>query len=157
DHMAIDVKGQRLFIANLSNDSLDVVDLKAGKLVKQIADQRKAQGVAYSPELNRIYLGNGADGVCNVFNGKTFEKLHSLKMPGEDTVRYDATSGLVYVGHAPASLTAFDAKTFKVKATIKLPGPPEAFQIDAGRKKLYVNCLGPATVAVIDMVKNEVV
>ena len=43
DHLALDAKGSRLFIANLSNNSLDVVDLKAGALVKQIPGQGKAQ------------------------------------------------------------------------------------------------------------------
>ena len=35
DHLAIDHKHGRLFVASLSNNSLDVVDLKAGKLLKQ--------------------------------------------------------------------------------------------------------------------------
>ncbi|MBX7106750.1 MAG: hypothetical protein K1X57_21930 [Gemmataceae bacterium] len=157
DHLALDAKGERLFVANLSNDSLDIVDLKAGKLVKQIVGQKKAQGVAFAPALNRIYQGNGTDGVCNVFDGKTFEKLHSLKLPDADNVRYHARSGLVYVGHGEKSLTAFDAKTYEVKATIPLPGAPESFQIDDGRKRMYVNCLKPATVAVINLDTHEVV
>lgn len=157
DHLAIDRTGERLFVANLSNDTLDVVDLKVGKLVKQIAGQTKAQGVAFAPDLGRIYQGNGTDGVCNVFDGTTFEKLHTLKLPDADNVRYHAGTGLVYVGHAEAAITAFDARTYAVKATVKLPGPPEAFQIDAGRKRLYVNCLKPATVAVIDLDTHEVV
>src|SRR5262249_48760134 len=57
DHLALDRKGQRLFVANLSNNSLDVVDLKAGKLIKQIPGQGKIQGVAYAPDLDRIFVG----------------------------------------------------------------------------------------------------
>ena len=34
DHLAIDTRHARLFVANLSNNSLDVVDLKAGQLLK---------------------------------------------------------------------------------------------------------------------------
>ena len=157
DHLALDAKGERLFIANLSNDSLDVVDLKAGRVVKQLTGQKKAQGVAFASALNRIYQGNGTDGVCNVFDGTTFEPLHTLKLPDADNVRIDPASGLVYVGHAEAMLTAFDAKTYAVKAAIKLPGAPESFQIDAARKRMYVNCLKPATVAVIDLVKHEII
>lgn len=156
DHLAIDTKGERLFVANLSNDSLDVVDLKAGKVAKQLTEQKKAQGVAFAPALNRLYQGNGTDGVCNVIDGKTFETLHTLKMPDADNVRYNPKSGLVYVGHADKSLTAFDAKTYEVKATVKLPGSPEAFQIDPDAGRLYINCLNPATVAVIDLDKHEV-
>ncbi len=82
DHFALDAKGNRLFVASLSNNSLDVVDLKVGKPVQQIPKQGKIQGVAYAADLDRIYVGNGSDGVCNVFDGKTYELLHSLKMGG---------------------------------------------------------------------------
>ena len=44
DHLALDVRGKRLFIANLSNNSLDVVDLKAGKLVKQVPGSGRFRG-----------------------------------------------------------------------------------------------------------------
>lgn len=31
DHMSVDVEGQRLFIAALGNDSVEIVDLRAGE------------------------------------------------------------------------------------------------------------------------------
>jgi hypothetical protein len=37
DHLAIDAKRRRLFVAELGNDSLAVVDLGAGKLLRTIA------------------------------------------------------------------------------------------------------------------------
>src|SRR5262249_5832330 len=139
DHMAIDMKSERLFVANLSNNSLDIVDLKAGKLVKQITDQKKIQGIAYVPALDRIFVGNGESGTCNAFDGKTYKLLHSIKLPDADNVRFDPNSGLVYVGHEENALTAFDAKTYDVKATTKLPGPPESFQIDSEHNRIYLN------------------
>jgi DNA-binding beta-propeller fold protein YncE len=157
DHLAIDARGKRLFVANLSNDSLDVIDLKAGKLVEQVPGQRKIQGVAYAPDLDRIFVGNGGDGVCNVFDGRSYKWLHTLKLPGANNVRYDRPTRQIYVGHAPNTLTAFDARTFKVKATIKLPGPPRAFQIHPNQPRLYVNTLTPSQVVVVDTAKNEVV
>jgi hypothetical protein len=157
DHMAIDTKGERLFVANLSNNSLDVIDLKAGKPVKQIPDQKKIQGVAYAADLDRVFVGNGVDGECRVFDGKTYQLLHTLKMPDADNVRFDPTTGLVYVGHAEHALTAFDAKTYEVKATVKLPGQPEAFQLDPERKRLYVNTVKPSGGAAVDLAKHEVV
>src|SRR5437763_5880272 len=81
DHMALDAKGERLFVANLSNDSLDVIDLKAGKLVKQIPGQKKAQGAAYAADPDRVFVGNGVDGECRAFDGRTFELLGSVKLP----------------------------------------------------------------------------
>src|SRR5262245_56924827 len=100
DPLAIDGKHSRLFVANLSNNSLDIVDLKAGKLIKQIPDQKKIQGIAYAPDLDRIYVGNGTSGECNIFDGKDYKLLKSLPFPGADNVRYLARRHLVYVGHA---------------------------------------------------------
>ncbi len=157
DHLALDAKGQRLFVANLSNNSLDVVDLRAGRLVKQLPGQRKIQGVAYVPDPDRVFVGNGADGECRAFDGKTYRQLGAVKLPDADNVRYDPAAGLVWVGHAEKAISAIDPRTLDVKAAVKLPGAPEAFQIDPERKRLYVNCLGPATVAVVDTEKGEVV
>ena len=156
DHMALDAKGGRLFVANLSSDSLDVIDLKAGKLVKQVGGQKKIQGVAYAPDLDRVFVGNGADGECRAFDGTTFKLLGAVKLPDADNVRYHPAKGLVYVVHAEASLTALDAKTLAVKATVQLPGPPEGLQIDFARNRLFVNCLKPGQVAVVNLDKNEV-
>jgi DNA-binding beta-propeller fold protein YncE len=157
DHLAVDTKGQRLFIANLSNNSFDVVDLKAGRLIKQIPDQKKIQGVAYVPDLDRIFVGNGVGGVCNAFDGRDYRLLHSVKLPDADNVRYDPRTRQIYVIHAENALTAIDPRTFVVKATIKLPGAPEGFQIDPTRPRLYINTLRPAQVSAIDTERNEVV
>jgi hypothetical protein len=70
DHLALDDAHARLFIANLSNNSLDILDLQTGKLVKQITGQNKIQGVAYAADLGRVFVGNGNVGVCNVFDGR---------------------------------------------------------------------------------------
>jgi DNA-binding beta-propeller fold protein YncE len=157
DHLALDTKNARLFVANLSNKSLDVVDLRAGKLVKQVTGQNKIQGIAYDPDLDRIFVGNGGDGVCNALDGRSYELLHTIKLPAANNVRYDRRTRQVYVGHAENSLTAFDAKTFKVRATIKLPAPPKAFQLDPTRPRLYVNTTPPSQLVEIDTDKNEVV
>ena len=157
DHLAVDDKGERLFVANLSNNSLDVIDLKAGKLVKQIPGQRKIQGVAYAPDVDCIFVGNGADGACRVFDGRNYKLVGSIKLDDADNVRYDSRNRQVYVSHAEKALSAIDPKTLKVKATIKLPGPPEAFQLHPSQPRLYVNTLKPAQVAVVDTEKNEVI
>src|SRR5206468_1432538 len=39
DHLTLDVKRERLFLANTANATLDVVDLKAAKLLKQVPGQ----------------------------------------------------------------------------------------------------------------------
>ena len=45
DHMSIDVNGQRLFVSALGNNTVEVVDLKAGKRTKTISGLQEPQGV----------------------------------------------------------------------------------------------------------------
>src|SRR5262245_1880149 len=39
DHMALDTKRDRLLVGNLANSTLDIIDLKEGKLLKSVPDQ----------------------------------------------------------------------------------------------------------------------
>ena len=157
DHLALDAKGNRLFVANMANASFDVIDLNAGKLLKSVPDQRGVQGVAHAPDVGRVFVGVGDDGVCNVFDDKEYKLEKGIKLADADNVRYDARTKRVYVAHAEKSLAVIDPKTLEVKAEVKLPGQPEAFQLEAGRPRLYLNVPSQKAVVVIDTEKNEVV
>lgn len=49
DHMSIDVQGQRLFVSTLSNNTLEVIDVKAGKRLKTITGLAEPHGGALRP------------------------------------------------------------------------------------------------------------
>jgi hypothetical protein len=157
DHLALDARGSRLFVANMANSSLDVVDLKAGRLLRQIPDQRGIQGIAYASNTDRIFVGNGAGNSCNVFDGRDYRLLKSFDLPDTDNVRYDPRSERVYAAHAENSLAVIDAKSLELLAEIKTPGSPEAFQLEKARPVLYLNTPSPRLVLRIDLDRNEVV
>src|SRR6266849_9597753 len=156
DHLALDKEHGRLFVANMANSSLDVVDLKAAKLVKQIPGQHKIQGVAYAADLDRIFVGNGEDGVCNVFDGKNYDLIKGIRLDDADNVRFDPSKSRVYVTHAEKSLAVIDAKSLEILSDVKLPGDPEALQLETGRPRLYLNVPKPSQVVVVDTDKLEV-
>ena len=158
DHLVVDSKGQRLFLANKVNNTLDIVDLKAGKLIKQVSGQAGVQGIAYASDLDRVYVALGTGGFCNIFDGKDYKLLKTVKFTDDaDNVRYNAKTGRVYVAHAENALGVIDAKTFDIKADIKLPGSAEAFQLETGRPRLYLNVPSTSEIVVIDTDKNEIV
>jgi DNA-binding beta-propeller fold protein YncE len=156
DHLALDAVHHRLFVANMPNSSLDVVDLAQGKLVRQVPGQQGIQGIAYAPDLNLIFVGNGS-GTCNVFDGRDYHLVKSLH-PGDDcdNVRYDPKTKRAYVIHAPQSLAVLDAKTQQLLKDIRLPGDPESFQLEKGRPRIYLNTPSPAQVVVVDTDKKAV-
>jgi hypothetical protein len=155
DHLAVDAKGGRLFVANKANNTLDVVDLKAGKLVKQIPDQIKVSGVAYAADLDMIFVGNGG-GVCNGIDGKDYKTVFSTKAEKADNVYYHSGTKLVYVAHGE-TVSVLDAKTGEVKTRIATGGKTEEFRVDKKANKLFINLRSPSVVAVIDLDKNAVV
>jgi DNA-binding beta-propeller fold protein YncE len=158
DHLAIDAKRQRLFVANKANNTLDIIDLKRGKLLEQKPNQTAIQGIAYAPELDRIFVGLGSNGLCNVFDGGTYKILKTIKFKDDaDNVRYNPVTRLVYVAHAEKALGVIDARTFALKADIKLPAAAEGFQMETKRPRIYLNTPSPSQVVVIDTEKNEVV
>jgi DNA-binding beta-propeller fold protein YncE len=157
DHLALDAKRDRLFVANKTNNTLDIVDLKAGKLLKQVRNQGGIQGIAYAADVDRVIVGLGAGGYCNFFDGQDYKLLETRKFADDsDNVRYDPRTHLVYVAHADKSLGVLDVKTYELKTDIKLPGAAEGFQIEKGRPRLYVNIPSPSEVVVIDTDKNTV-
>src|SRR5207253_6790382 len=111
DHMALDPVHHRLFVANMPNSSLDVVGLERGKLMKQVPGQHGIQGIAYAPDLDLIFVGNGS-GYFNLFDGRDYRLLKSLHLHDDcDNVRYDPRTHRAYVIHAPRSLAVIAAKT----------------------------------------------
>src|ERR1700720_2766828 len=53
DHFGLDAKGKRLFVAALGNDTVEVVDLVAGKVTQHMSNLRTPQGIGFAPESHR--------------------------------------------------------------------------------------------------------
>src|SRR5689334_5838457 len=58
DHMAVDAKRQRLFVAELGNNTVGVVDLAARKLLRRLTGLKEPQGIGYEPASDMIYVAN---------------------------------------------------------------------------------------------------
>jgi YVTN family beta-propeller protein len=154
DHLLVDSKHARLFVANQSNDTLDVVDLKTNKLVKQIPGQKEIHGIAYAPKLDRIFVGNGG-GTCNALDGRDYTLLASIPVKDADNVHFDRRTNHVFVA-GEKDMAVIDAESLKLVTTIKLPASPEGFQIATGQPRLYVNVGPEFEVVVVDTDKNKV-
>lgn len=158
DHLALDAKRNRLFVANMANRTLDIIDLKEGKWLESVPNQKGIQGVTYAPDRDRIFVGLGVGGYCNAFDGKKYKLLKSLPFPTDaDNVRYDPRTGMVYVAHLEKSLGIVDAKTLAVKSDLELPGFPESLTLERKRPRMYLNTPAPAGVMVFDTEKQKVI
>src|SRR5438094_10576198 len=59
DHLAFDAAGQRLFVAALGNNTVEVVDVKTGNHIKSLPGFREPQGIAFVPDVKLVAVANG--------------------------------------------------------------------------------------------------
>jgi DNA-binding beta-propeller fold protein YncE len=157
DHFAADVKGHRLFVAALGNDTLEVVDVAAGKLLQSITGLHKPTGVAYFAGSNEIGVANGDDGAFKVFDGSSYNLVRTIgSLNDADNVRFDAKSGVTCVGYGSGALAILDARTMKLTASIPLMAHPESFQLETSGSRIFVNVPDAKQIAVIDREKQTV-
>ncbi len=157
DHMAADVANQRLFVAALGNNTVEVLDLKAGKTIQSLPGFAEPQGIAYVPELDRVFIANGQDGTCRILDGHSFKTISSVASGDDaDNVRYDARAHRIYVGYGGGALAVLDAKTGAKVADIKLARHPESFRLESSGPRIFVNVPKADHIAVVDREKAEV-
>jgi len=156
DHMSVDVKGERLFVSALGNNTLEVVDLKLGKRAKTIGQLKEPQGVVYVPEAGRLYVANGNDGSVRIFDATSYAPLKTLAYGDDaDNLRYDSAHKRIYVGYGSGALGEIDSDGNKV-ADVKLDAHPESFQLETGSPLIYVNLPDSRKVAVVDRDKHTI-
>jgi DNA-binding beta-propeller fold protein YncE len=157
DHLALDQARQRVFIAALGNDSLEVVDLKA-KTARSLKGFSEPQGVVLIPDARQIFVTNGGDGTGVFVNADSLEIQRRIQVGSDaDNVRFDGKR--LFVGYG-AALAVLDAQGTRLM-NIPLAAHPESLQLEPGKdgatSRVYINVPGANHVAVIDLEKRAVV
>jgi YVTN family beta-propeller protein len=151
DHMAIDLARQRLFVAELGNDIVAVVDLNSRKVVRTIDGLKEPQGVGYVPSTDTLYVANAGDGSLRVFRGEGYTTAGQIDLGDDaDNIRIEPTTDRVLVGYGNGGLAIIDGKAFRKTADIPLPAHPESFQLDPGSNRVFVNLPKARAIAVVD-------
>jgi DNA-binding beta-propeller fold protein YncE len=159
DHLAVDLQGRRLFVAALGNNTLEVLDLRQGKRLASISGLKEPQGVFFVHKLNKLFVANGNDGTCRVFDASTYKLLAAVHLSSDaDNVRYDAARNQIYVGYGNGALGILDATTMQKLADIPLRGHPESFRLEKSGTRVFVNVPNAHhAIAVVDGVKRSVI
>jgi len=157
DHLSADVKGGRLFVSALGNNTVEVIDTKAGKRVKTIGGLQEPQGVLYVPAVDRLYVANSKDGSVRIFDGSSYAPLKAIDYGDDaDNLRYDSDRKRIYVGYGGGALAEIDEEGNK-GGEIKLDAHPESFQLEKGSPRIYVNLPKSRKVAVVDREKRTII
>jgi outer membrane protein assembly factor BamB len=158
DHFGLDAKGERLFVSALGQDTVEVVDLTAGKVTQHIRNLRAPQGIGFAPDSNRLAIANDQDGSFRLYDGTSLQQTATIELKDDaDNVRYDAVSQRFWVGYGDGGLAAIDPVSGKQLADVKLGAHPESFQVEANGKRIFVNVPNAGHVAVVDRETRTVI
>src|SRR5215467_9575951 len=155
DHLAVDLKRNRLFVAELENDTVAVVDLDGSKVLEVLSGLSNPQGLGYHAPTDALYVANGGDGTLAIFRGDDYRV--TVRMPlGEDAdnVRVDAVGGQVIVAYS-GGLTVVDPASRSKLADIDLKTHPEGFQLDRNSNRIFLNDPANQAIVVVDRVAGK--
>src|SRR5262252_329765 len=151
DHMAVDLARRRLFVAELGNNTVGVVDLDGKKVIHVIEGLKEPQGVAYVASSDSLYVANAGDGSVHRFGGNDYKKVDRLELGDDaDNIRVDATAKQIVVGYGSGALARLDAATGAKVSDMRLKAHPENFQLDPTSPRIFVNVPDAKEIAVVD-------
>src|SRR5438132_3079422 len=151
DHMAIDLPRRRLFVAELGNDTVGVVDLNEQKVQHVITGLKEPQGIGYVPSSDTLFVANAGDGSVLLFRGAEYAAAGRIDLGDDaDNIRVDSASNRVFVGYGSGALAVIDPATNGKIADIALHAHPESFQLARSDRRIFVNVPKGREIAVVD-------
>jgi hypothetical protein len=92
DHMALDLKGRRLFTTPQANKAIDVLDLTTGKVLRTIRGFGNPHAILFRGDKNRLFVTDGdGDGALDILDATSYSQIKSIRLERDaDGIGYDA-------------------------------------------------------------------
>lgn len=164
DHLAADVEDNLLFVAATGNHSVEVVDLKTGKIEQSIGGLSKPHGLVWAAATGSLYVADGGLAELRVYRGKPLALAGTIKLSADaDDITFDAASQVLYVGHGgtdlanPPQVAIIDAKRFTLVVNLPVATHPEALDFDGKDHRVFVNVADANEVAILDTASRSII
>jgi YVTN family beta-propeller protein len=156
DHMAIDPARQRLYVAELGNNSVGVVDLRERKTLRSITGLKEPQGIGYVASTDTLYVANAGDGSVRLYQGADLTPAGQIPLGDDaDNVRVDDATHRIFVGYGSGALAVIDTQSRQKIADIRLKAHPESFQLQPSGQQIFVNVPDAREIAVVDRARGK--
>ncbi|MDD3181124.1 MAG: YncE family protein [Opitutaceae bacterium] len=141
DHMALDAKRKRLFVAACGNDTVEVIDYPLGRVFCTLKGFSFPKGIIYVPDFDRLYVVSAGDGTIRVLDSG-YRPIETIRIGfAADFITYSTVTKRLYmtIDENGGGIMVIDAQTNKVLDFIQTNGTPEDLQVDAKGEFLYTN------------------
>lgn len=165
NHLAVDLEQKRLLVTPEDSHSVLVLDLETRQVKQQIEGIARPHAILVRPDLNQIYVTDGADGSLKVFDSRTYQLRQRIPLLKDaDSIGYNPSSKRLYidnggkdVGETVSTLSVIDTTESKKLSDIRIEGDTlEAMVLDGRTTKLYLNDPAKNQVVVLDRWTNKI-
>lgn len=146
-----------MFVPHGSNNALDIVDIKAGRLLGSVPQLPGIKGVAVTSDPDLVFTSNG-NGTVSVVNASTLTIVKTIQVGGSpDAIDYDPVHDSVVVSLGSGKAVVFvDRTTYKELGRVTLPGKPELMAVDPQAGRVFVALHDQDAVVMIDPGSSQI-
>jgi DNA-binding beta-propeller fold protein YncE len=168
DQFAVDLEGHRLFVAAEENSAVEVIDLRANKLIHTISDLKAPHSIFYRRDLNKLFVSDGGAPELKIYDGDSYNVVGNIKLEGNpDLIAYDPSTNYMYVTNSKPGdsdhpsysyISVVDSTSSEKLADIKIDSAHvDAMELEKSGPRMFVNMSSRNAVGVIDRQKRTVV
>lgn len=157
--IAVNLLDDMIYVANLSRDSVSVIDGKTRKVIKNIPVSASPRDLIINEKTNLIYVANRDANSLSVIDGKSWELISTINV-GEKPrgIAINENLNLIYVSHRDSSqLFIIDGNKGNVVSTISLPSSSLGLVIDDRTNQIFAAMPNSNSVSVIDGNNNKII
>ena len=165
DHFAVDLQGNRLFLAAEDHGTLEVFDLHTGKHLRSVKGFETPHSIFPIPQTHRLLITDGSESI-KLLDAETLASVGTIKLhPGADSIGFDSSTGHLYVvtGGKDVKLKESWLEEIDPVTTHKLgevhldADHVEAMAVEQHGPHLYINVTDKNYLAVIDKAARRIV
>ena len=152
----------RAYTANIPAGTVTVIDLAAGRKLRDIAVGGRPEGIALTPDGRTLWVGDLEGARVQAYDTKSFERLAEVKTPPVPIRVLASPDGkwIVTSNLGNGSLAIIDARTRKLVREIPVSGSQEAGQVtilfSRDGSRIYAAETGRDEVAEVDLASGRV-
>ncbi len=151
--VAVNLVTNKVYVANLSSNTVTVIDGASNSTVAVPADQYP-QAVAVNPVTNKIYVANSGSNDITVIDGATNSTTTVTVGSAPVALAVNAATNKIYVANSgDNTISVIDGASNSV-GTVPADQYPQAIAIDPGTNKIYVANYASNDVTIIDGASN---
>jgi YVTN family beta-propeller protein len=154
--VAVNVKMNRVYVADWQSSSLTVIDGATDKIIASIPVVQRPDGVVVNPSTNQTYVTSYNSRGISVIDDATNTLAYTIDAPGSVAIAVNPVTNRIYIANTTAVIV-IDASTRLIVDAVTVGYLPTGIAVNPVTNRVYVGSYGTDNVSVIDGSTDTVV